>query len=325
MASQLPTSPYPLAVPGPRTRSLRVLALAIALLTSLALFTATADAATKKKKQQHKPPVVTTKTPITRGSRYLALGDSVAFGYQEDGVAPTPNYHDASGLVGYPELIGRALHLKVANAACPGETSSSLLDPDAQSNGCENSPGRPSSGYRTTFPLHVSYTGSQADFAVSYLAAHKDVRLVTLMIDANDFYVCQETTADGCGSLAEQAAMANRVTANVKSILSAVRKTAHYRGQLAIVNYYSLNYASPATNAQTRMLNTLQDAAAKPFHVVIANGFGEWQTDAARFAGDTCAAGLLTQLGMPGRCGIYPSYAGQALLAQALEKVVRLP
>jgi hypothetical protein len=39
--------------------------------------------------------------------------------------------------------------------------------------------------------------------------------------------------------------------------------------------------------------------------------------------GNTCVAGLLTQLGSPGTCGIHPSYAGQALLAQALEKVVR--
>lgn len=301
-----------------------MLALAIVLLTSLAVFTATADAATKKKKK-HKPPVVTIKTPITRGSRYLALGDSVTFGYQEDGVVPTPDYHDASSFVGYPELIGRALHLKVANAACSGETSSSLLDPNAQSNGCENSPGSPHSGYRTSFPLHVSYTGSQVDFAVSYLTAHKDVRLVTLMIGANDFFLCQETTADGCAGLTERTAVAKRLTASIKSILTAVRKTAHYRGQLAIINYYSPNYASPATNVESQLLNQVQDAAAKPFHVVLANGFGEWRAATARFAGNSCEAGLLTQLGMPGRCGIHPSYAGQALLAQSLEQVLRLP
>jgi lysophospholipase L1-like esterase len=32
----------------------------------------------------------------------------------------------------------------------------------------------------------------------------------------------------------------------------------------------------------------------------------------------------VTQLGMPGKCGIHPSYAGQALLAQAVEDVIRL-
>ena len=110
---------------------------------------------------------------------------------------------------------------------------------------------------------------------MSYLTAHKDVRLVTLMIGANDFFLCQETTVDGCASPTEQAAVAKRVTANIKSILTALRKTAHYRGQLAIVNYYSLNYASPGSNAESQLLNQVQDAAARPFHVVIANGFGE--------------------------------------------------
>ncbi len=312
-------------MPGPRRRALRVLALAIASLTALALFAVMADAATKPKKKKPKPPVVTTKTPIPRGSRYLALGDSVTFGYQEDRVVPTLNYHDASSLQGYPELIGRALHVKVANASCPGETSASLLDPGASSNGCENSPGNPHSGYRTAYPLHVSYTGSQIDFAVAYLLAHQDVRLVTLMIGANDFFLCQETTPDGCSSPIEQAAVSRRVTANIKSILTAIRRTAHYRGQLAIVNGYSLNYASPASNAQSRLLNQVQDSAARSFHVVIANGFGEWRTAAARSANNPCAAGLLTQLGNPSSCGIQPSYTGQTLLAQALEKVIRLP
>ena len=114
---------------------------------------------------------------------------------------------------------------------------------------------------------------------------------MTLMIGANDFFLCQETTSDGCAGPTEQAAVAKRVTANIESILSAIRKTAHYRGQLAIVNYYSLNYASPATNAQSQLLNQVQDAAAKPFHVVIANGFGEWRTATARFAGNSLRGG----------------------------------
>jgi hypothetical protein len=48
--------------------------------------------------------------------------------------------------------------------------------------------------------------------------------------------------------------------------------------------------------------------------VVIADGFGELQAASARSGGDTCTAGLLTQLSTGG-CGIHPSYAGQALLA----------
>ena len=92
-----------------------------------------------------------------------------------------------------------------------------------------------------------------------------------------------------------------------------------------IVNYYSLNYASAATNAQTQLLNKVQDSAAKPFNVRIADGYGELQAAAAHSgaSGDTCKAGLLTRLST-GSCGIHPSYAGQALLAQAVEKAIKL-
>jgi len=37
--------------------------------------------------------------PITAGSRYLALGDSVTFGYQEPQVIPAPDYSNAASFV----------------------------------------------------------------------------------------------------------------------------------------------------------------------------------------------------------------------------------
>jgi lysophospholipase L1-like esterase len=262
--------------------------------------------------------------PLTSGTGYLALGDSVTFGYEEAGVTPKPNYHDASSFVGYPEQIGRELHVKVTNAACPGETSASFVNAAAQSNGCENIPGGKKVGYRTLFPLHVRYRGSQLDFAVSYLRSHHDVRLVSLMIGANDGLVCREVTADHCASPAEQRGVLNAVAGNEKRILSAVRHRAHYRGQIVIVNYYSLNYASSAITAQSRGINTAMDQAASAFNVRIASGFNEFSLQARTFGGDPCAAGLLTRLSSAPSCGIHPSYAGQALLAEAVLKVTGL-
>ena len=57
--------------------------------------------------------------------------------------------------------------------------------------------------------------------------------------------------------------------------------------------------------------------------MVIADGFGEFEAAAAHSGGNTCTAGLLTQLSTGG-CGIHPSYAGQSLLAQALEKAIHI-
>jgi lysophospholipase L1-like esterase len=269
------------------------------------------------------PPAAGRNLPVVPGSQYLALGDSVTFGYMESTVAPAPDYHNAASFLGYPEQLGAELQLSVANAACSGETSSSLINPAAASNGCENNPAHTNPNYRTEFPLHVRYKGSQLAFALSYLHSHHDVRLVTLMIGANDFFVCQETTSDGCGSSSERNATTSTVTKNIHTILSAIRNKTHYAGQIVIVNYYSLNYASAAINAQSLLINKVQDAAAKPYHVKIADGYAQFQAASIHSGGNTCTAGLLTQLSTGG-CGIHPSYAGQALLAQTVEKTITL-
>jgi lysophospholipase L1-like esterase len=279
--------------------------------------------AKSKSKHRHGAPKPAKNLPVVPGSQYLALGDSVTFGYMEPTVVPAPNYANAASFLGYPEQLAAQLHLSVANAACPGETSSSLVNPAGPSNGCENNPAHTGNNYRMVNPLHVNYKGSQLAFALSYLHSHHNVRLVTLMIDANDFFVCSETTSDGCASTAEQNATAATVTKNVHTILSAIRNKAGYTGQVVIVNYYSLNYSSPADNAQSQLLNKVQNAAAQPFGVKIADGYGELQAASAHSGDNTCTAGLLTQLSVGG-CGIHPSYAGQALLAQALEKTITI-
>jgi lysophospholipase L1-like esterase len=264
---------------------------------------------------------------VTAGSRYLALGDSVTFGYQESGVVPAPNYARASSFVNYPQQLGAVLGLKVTNPACPGETSASFIDPSAQSEGCENLVGPGGTlapgGYRTRYPLHVRYAGSQLAFAVAFLRAHPNVRLVSLMIGANDYFVCQQTTSSGCTSQADLSALLSRIRANVRRILSAIRGRAHYRGPLAIVNYYSLDYDSAAISGLLRTLNRTLNRTARPYGRVVADGYGTFAAAAAHSGNDSCEAGLLTQLGRPGTCGIHPSYAGQTLLAQALGTAIR--
>jgi lysophospholipase L1-like esterase len=257
--------------------------------------------------------------PVTAGADYLALGDSVAFGYRESTNLPTPNYADAASFVGYPEDIGAALGLKVANASCPGETSASLVAKGALSNGCENRPGS-SVGYRTAFPLHVRYQGTQLAYAVHYLRNHRNTELVTLMIGANDAFICESLTSDDCAS--EIGAVAAKISANVRTILTAVRDKAGYDGQIVIVNYYSLDYRSATANAGSQVLNAAQDSAAQPFDVSIADGYGIFQQAAAQAGGDSCAAGLLTTL-TTGGCGVHPSVAGQAVLALAVEKAIK--
>jgi len=254
---------------------------------------------------------------VTRG--YLALGDSVTFGYRESNTTPPPNYLKASSFIGYPKDVGLALGYQVANASCPGETSASLITKGVQSNGCENVPGG-GPGYRSAFPLHVSYKGTQLAYADTYLKMHPRTSLVTLMIGANDAFLCQETTADNCAS--ELPTVLKQMAANVAHILTSIRKTARYGGQIVIVNYYSLDYASALDNAGSQTLNTTVDKAAKPYRVQIADGYRAFEAAALQSGGNTCTAGLLTQL-TGGGCGVHPSIAGQAVLALAVEEVVK--
>lgn len=170
---------------------------------------------------------------------YLALGDSVAFGYVPAEAVPAPNYLVAHSFVGYPEYLAQQLRERVWNASCPGETTASMLDATAQSNGCENSVGSPV-GYRTLYPLHVQYQGSQMDYALKYLTDHKHTRLVTIDIGANDAFVCQETTIDRCSSPAELLGLAHTIQANLASIYTQLRSV--YQGPIVALTYYSLSY-----------------------------------------------------------------------------------
>jgi lysophospholipase L1-like esterase len=289
---------------------------AMAMILAVAALVATLGAAASASAR-------TTMPAVTPGSGYLALGDSVTFGYEEATVVPAPDFTVASSFAAYPAMLGAELHLKVANAACPGETAASLVNAAAPSNGCENAPSASAVSYRKAFPLHVRYSGSQLAYAVKYLKAHPGVRLVSLMIGANDLFLCQETTADKCGSSAEQQATLVKVKAHVRTILSTIRRQAHYAGQIVIVNYYSLNYSVAAVNAFSVELNAAQDSAAKPFRVEIADSYDLWRRAALHSGLNSCTAGLLTQLSTGGPCGVHPSIAGQALLAQGVADVIR--
>lgn len=251
---------------------------------------------------------------------YLALGDSVPFGYRPSGMVPTPNYADEDSFVGYPELYTARTRSHLTNASCAGESTDSFIDEAAQSNGCENSLGS-EFGYRDLYPLHVDYQGSQLDYAVSYLRTHHRTRLVSLNIGANDLFLCQKTTTSGCTSSADFGALLQHVATNVKTILSTLRTEGRYHHRLVLVTYYSTNYSDAATTGAIAALNDATVAAAEPYHVRVADGFGAMQAAAASNGGDSCAAGLIIKL-PDGTCDVHPTQAGHEVLADALQAAV---
>lgn len=246
---------------------------------------------------------------------YLALGDSLAFGYQPGGEVPAPDYHEATNFVGYPEDVARSLHLKVVNASCPGETVASMISVTGLSNGCENVDGK-GGGYRTTYPLHIRYSGSQLGFAVRYLRANRNVRLVTIDLGLNDVAVCEQITADACAKSSEQASLRADITNGLSTIYQSIRSEADYQGALVAVSYFADGTADRPLIVN---LDRLTAAVAEQYGVVVADGYGAFSRASASSGGDPCRAGLLIPL-PGGTCDQHPTRRGQALLAAAVAK-----
>jgi lysophospholipase L1-like esterase len=256
-------------------------------------------------------PASAASTSNSNPNNYLALGDSVPFGYNPLLVTPgvSPDV-----FVGYPQLASNLFRprKKLFNASCPGETSTSLITGTRPDNGCQD--------YRQTIgPLHVSYSGSQLAYAESYLAANPRTGLVTMMIGANDLFLL----IDSCGGSAHVACiedglpgLLDTLSSNLNTIYSGL-KEAGFHGELMAVTYYSLNYADQVGTALTEAINTTLAKATYDFGGTVADGFGEFQQAAAAFGGDSCAAGLLIHLTST-TCDVHPSPAGAALLADAV-------
>jgi lysophospholipase L1-like esterase len=257
--------------------------------------------------------------PAANGT-YLALGDSVAFGYVPPEAVPAPNYRSANSFVGYPEDLGKALRLGVWNASCPGETTASMFVPGAQSNGCENSLGS-STGYRTQFPLHVQYKGTQMEYALKYLAVHRHTQLVTIDIGANDAFLEEALCKNDPTCILDGfPALLNEIGTNLATMYQEIRDVAHYQGLLVALTYYSTNYNDQTTVNLVTAINNVITSVTEAFGGEVADGFAAFKVGSGT-SGDPCAAGLLIKL-PDGTCNIHPSPAGHLLLAQAIENVL---
>jgi lysophospholipase L1-like esterase len=277
------------------TRLLLVLAVVAALLAGSAVPAAAAD---REHHDDH--------------GTLLALGDSVAFGY--DPLLVPARAGDPDNFVGYPELAARRLELGDVNASCPGEATGSFVSPTGTDNGC-----RP---YRSQFPLHVRYAGTQLAFALAYLRAHHHVRLVTIDIGANDVFVLQrQCNGDPACVNAGVPQVLATIQANLALAFGEIRRQAHYEGRLVALTYYSLAY-DQATAAGTQTLNAPIAATARQFGGVVADGFAAFQGPALAAGGSSCAAGLLIPLA-PGQCDVHPTRRGQELLARAVVRAAR--
>jgi lysophospholipase L1-like esterase len=246
----------------------------------------------------------------TAGRPYLALGDSVSFGFI---VNAGFEYVNPENFIGFPDYVGQALKLRTSDAACPGETSGSFLSSTAPDDGCRF--------YRSQVPLHVSYASTQLDFAVSFLRSHPNTRLISVGLGANDVLLLRTHCANDptCIVLGLPQVLA-AVETNVATIIGDVR-AAGFKGIIVVVNYYSVDYSDVNETAITAALNQALASASAKAGAVVADIFTAFQVIAGAAGGHTCNVGLLNASPQEQFvCDIHPSQSGQKLIARTVEQ-----
>jgi len=248
-----------------------------------------------------------------RPQDYLALGNSVAFGFN-----PLLDFRHADNFIGYPTPVAAALKETLTNASCPGETSSHFISLTGSDNGCGD--------YRAQFPLHVAYSSTQLAFADGFLQTHPKTLVVSINIGANDLFVL----VNQCGQanvaciLKGLPGMLAMLSANLDTIYGHIRNLDGYHHKLVALTYYSLNYSDRTGTFLISQVNHVVTDRTLAWGGIVADGFGAFAAAATAYGGDTCAAGLrIVTSSSPLTCDIHPSPVGRDLLAQATVNALR--
>ena len=215
------------------------------LAVSLA-FTPIADAA---------PPRV---RPLLVGVKhnYIALGDSLGFGYQ-----PDLNWADGYSTDFANQMKATHGLSNYDNLACPGETTVTFLN-----GGC------PSWYIRKYW-----YTGSQMAAVLSYLGGHSgQVSPVTLDMGANDLGNCYSNhvinTTCGNNALAT-------VRANLPYIVNKIKTKLNGTGDLLLMNYYDpYQNEAPATLPWVQQLNGIIASVGQQYGLRVVDVYDMFHT-----------------------------------------------
>jgi lysophospholipase L1-like esterase len=158
------------------------------------------------------------------GAHYLALGDSLAYGYEAALFQATPN--PAVFNFGYADLFATHMGKTLTNYGCPGETTDSFISGGPAPGTCAHLP--------SPFPyslLHATYSPStnQLAAAEAFLDGNPTGE-ITLDIGANDLLVflqgtCGFPSSPTAGTCIANgfAGMESHIDGNVKTILDGIR------------------------------------------------------------------------------------------------------
>lgn len=263
------------------------------------------------------PSVAAAQQDVQNSPVCLACGDSVPHGFNSGIPLPPPN-DNVFDATAFPWYLSQLVDLPLVNAACEGQTSDGFITYGASDRGCFEFREKYADG------MHVDYAGSQLEFALGYLASHPRVRVVTLMIGANDLQLAADACAwdPGCiqGKLPD---VLGNLARNIVVILRSFRAVAS-DVPIVVENYYTPYPPGTPYGTLIEWLNgTIAWAAAQvpAPEVPVADVHAAFLAASAPFDGDPCAAGLL-EVHPDGSCGVHPSPAGARLIAETVAPLV---
>jgi len=200
---------------------------------------------------------------------YLALGDSVAFGFQFVKFnANFPSVPASTFSTGYVDDFSGMLReirpgIATLNYGCRGETSATFIH-----GGCFYT--------AAGFPLHDPYDGSQLSAALAFLRAHRgQVSPITINIGVNDRNDLSTLCGDDVSCyFASGPAILDTLATNVHYILSQLRAAAPAAEIITFTNY-DVAFLSDARFLQlTQAFNSAIISTAASSSVRVADVFG---------------------------------------------------
>lgn len=250
--------------------------------------------------------------PHAESGSYVALGDSLAAGYQ-----PGQGDDKTGGYVGgvYSSLRTKYHGAKLINLACSGETTTTMVGGGK----CDYAGGK-----------------SQLQAAVDTISAQKGkVRLITLDIGANDVQTCVART----GSINETCLQAGMtaVARNTAKIVGDLRAAAGPQTQIVVLNYYnpflafwvfgnkSLAQMSTELQAQLNALIAQGAAAGNATVADVASAFRSTDWTVQSDGLPTNVAMICDFTWMCSKIDIHANRAGYALLAATVTPLVHGP
>jgi lysophospholipase L1-like esterase len=187
---------------------------------------------------------------------YMAVGDSLAFGYQ-------PNLNWGAGYSTDFANQMKATHglSTYDNLACPGETSVTMLN-----GGCPY-----------WYARKYFYTGSQMSAALNYLGSHAgQVSPVTLDMGANDLGNCYANKV--INTTCANAALAT-VSTNLPIIVGKLKTKLNGTGDLLLMNYYDpYQNESPNTLPYVQQLNAIIANVGATYGVRVVDVYSIYHT-----------------------------------------------